>query len=60
MGEEGTSVPREEFIAHLEECLADRAGFCTDPTDLLRVGVAYDPLKAGANLKAELLARLPR
>jgi hypothetical protein len=40
MGAEGTSVPRAEFIAHLEECLADRAGFCTDMTDLLRVGVA--------------------
>jgi hypothetical protein len=45
---EGTSVPLAEFIAHLEECLADRAGFCTDMTDLLRPGVAYDPLKAGA------------
>jgi predicted nucleotidyltransferase component of viral defense system len=59
MGAEGTSVPRAEFIAHLEECLADRAGFCTDMTDLLRVGVAYDPLIAGAYLKTELLARLP-
>jgi hypothetical protein len=59
MGAEGTTVPRVEFITHLEECLADRAGFCTDMTDLLRVGVAYDPLKAGAYLKTELLARLP-
>ena len=59
MGAEGTYVPRSEFIAHLDECLADRAGFCTDMTDLLRVGVAYDPLKAGAYLKTELLARLP-
>ena len=59
MGAEGTSVPRAEFIAHLEEYLADRTGFCTDMTDLLRVGVAYDPLKAGAYLKNELLVRLP-
>ncbi len=59
MGAEGTSVPRAEFITHLEECLADRTGFCTDMTDLLRVGVAYDPLKAGAYLKSELLPRLP-
>jgi predicted nucleotidyltransferase component of viral defense system len=59
MGAEGTTVARTEFIEHLEECLADRAGFCTDMTDLLRVGVVYDPLKAGAYLKTELLARLP-
>lgn len=56
---EGTAVPRAEFIAHLDECLADRAGFCTDMVDLLRVGLAYDPLEAGAYVKAELLTRLP-
>lgn len=59
MDAEGTSVPLAEFIAHLEECLADRAGFCTDMIDLLRVGVTYDPLKAGAYLKTGLLGRLP-
>ncbi len=59
MRDEDTLVPREEFLAHLRECLADRAGFCADMRPLLRVGIEYDPLIAGAFLEKELLSKLP-
>lgn len=59
MREEGTSVPRAEFIGHLQSCLADRVGFCTDMTPLLRTDLAYDPLAAAALVQEQLLMRLP-
>ena len=38
--------------------LADRS-FCSDMDQLLRVGVAYDPRKAGVYVKDRLLSLLP-
>lgn len=58
MGDEGTTVPRGEFVRHVHDCLAD-AGFCSDMNDLLRTGLEYDPELAGANVLGELLALLP-
>jgi hypothetical protein len=48
MQAEGEPVAREKFIAHLRECLADRAGFCTDLISFLRRDLIYDPDVAGA------------
>ena len=59
MREEGTRVPRAEFVEHLRGCLADRAGFCTDMRPLLRRGIDYDTQKAALYVQSEVLARLP-
>ena len=59
MREEGTKVPRAEFVAHLRSCTEDRAGFCTDMTPLLRKGLDYDPRKAGSYVEDQVLSRLP-
>ena len=53
-----SSVAREKFIAHLRECLADRAGFCTDLVSFLRRDLTYDPDVAGAFVQQNLLALL--
>jgi predicted nucleotidyltransferase component of viral defense system len=59
MRAEGERVPRVKFIAHLRQCLADRAGFCTDLDSLLRRNVIYDPDVAGAVIERDVLALLP-
>ncbi|MGB6450962.1 MAG: nucleotidyl transferase AbiEii/AbiGii toxin family protein [Steroidobacteraceae bacterium] len=59
MQREGEPVAREKFIAHLRECLADRAGFCTDLVSFLRRDLTYDPHVAGAFVESKLLARIP-
>jgi predicted nucleotidyltransferase component of viral defense system len=56
--QEGGVAPRAEFLGMLESHLADR-GFCTDMNALLRVGVVYDPHRAGELVKARLLSLLP-
>ena len=52
-------VERERFIEHLRECLADRAGFCTDLVSVLRRDLTYDPDVAGAFIERDLLGLLP-
>ena len=59
MREEGTKVPRSEFVAHLRSCTEDRVGFCTDMTPLLRKDLGYDPRKAGSYVEDEVLSWLP-
>jgi predicted nucleotidyltransferase component of viral defense system len=59
MREEGTKVPRAEFVAHLRSCTEDRAGFCTDMAPLLRKDLDYDPRKAGSYVEEQVLSRLP-
>ncbi len=59
MQAEGERVPREKFIAHLHQCLADRAGFCTDLDSFLRRELAYDPAVAVAFVERHLLGLLP-
>lgn len=59
MRAEKTRVPRGEFIAHLRDCLKDRAGFCTDLAGLLRAGEDWDAHAAGTFIEQQLLARLP-
>ena len=56
--QEGSSAARAEFIVILDSHLADR-GFCKDMLPLLRVGLDYDPQKAGELVKAKLLGLLP-
>lgn len=56
--QEGSDAGRAEFLEILESHLADR-GFCSDMDPLLRVGVVYDPLKAGDYVKQTLLSLLP-
>ena len=56
--QEGGLAPRREFVSLLDAHLADR-GFCTDMNQLLRVGLSYDPQKAGSLVKAQLLSLLP-
>jgi predicted nucleotidyltransferase component of viral defense system len=56
--QEGGSAARAEFIVILDSHLADR-GFCNDMLPLLRVGLDYDPQKAGELVKAKLLGLLP-
>ena len=56
--QEGSSAARAEFIGILDSHLADR-GFCNDMLPLLRVGLDYDPKKAGELVKAKLLGLLP-
>ena len=55
---EGSSAAHAEFISILDSHLADR-GFCNDMLPLLRVGLDYDPQKAGEWVKAKLLGLLP-
>ncbi len=59
MQQESTVVPRGEFIAHLEGCLADTVGFCRDMDALLKRSVAYDPAYAASLVTERLLSRLP-
>lgn len=59
MREEGTEVPRAEFVAHLRSCVGDRAGYCTDMYPLLRSGLTYDPQVAGLFVERRVLSRLP-
>src|SRR5882757_1945165 len=59
MREEGTSVPRSEFVAHLRSCTEDRVGFCTDMTPLLRRDLHYDARTAGSYVEDQVLSRLP-
>jgi len=59
MHAEGELIARERFIAHLRECLADRAGFCTDHVSVLRRDLTYDPDVAGAFIERDLLGLLP-
>jgi len=56
--QEGTTASRSEFVSHLESHLAD-AGFLSDTEYLLRQGVEYDPVVAGAYVTENLLNRLP-
>ena len=57
--QEASSAGRAEFVGILQSHLADR-GFCSDMSQLLRVGAEYDPQKAGAYVKARLLSLLPK
>jgi hypothetical protein len=59
MKAEGDLVPREKFIAHLRQFLADRAGFCTDLDSFLRRDLIYAPDVAGALIEREILSLLP-
>lgn len=59
MQAEGELVARERFVAHLRQCLADRAGFCTDIDSFLRRDLTYDPDVAGAFIEQHLLGLLP-
>jgi predicted nucleotidyltransferase component of viral defense system len=56
--QEGHSAARSEFTRILDSHLADR-GFCNDMVPLLRVGLDYDPKKAGVLVKTRLLGLLP-
>ncbi len=56
--QENSTASRAEFIGILDSHLTDR-GFCTDMNQLLRVGLTYDPQKAGAFVKERLLQLLP-
>jgi predicted nucleotidyltransferase component of viral defense system len=56
--QESSTASRAEFIGILDSYLADR-GFCTDMNQLLRVGLTYDPQKAGALVKERILQLLP-
>jgi predicted nucleotidyltransferase component of viral defense system len=55
---EGSVAGRSEFVGLLDVHLADR-GFCSDMNHLLRVGITYDPQRAGEYLKTKLLSLLP-
>jgi predicted nucleotidyltransferase component of viral defense system len=59
MHAEGELVARGKFIAHLHQCLADRAGFCTDINSFLRRDLTYDSDVAGAFIERYLLGLLP-
>lgn len=56
--QEATTVGRRDFVAILDAHLAD-AGFLYDMDPLLRKGIVYDPQRAGAYVKANLLNGLP-
>ena len=56
--QENSTASRVEFIGILDSHLTDR-GFCTDMNQLLRVGLTYDPQKAGVFVKERLLQLLP-
>jgi predicted nucleotidyltransferase component of viral defense system len=56
--QEGSTAGRKEFVRLLRSHLAN-AGFCSDMEQLLRVGIAYDPHKAGELVETKLLSLLP-
>lgn len=58
MQEESTVVPRSEFLAHIDRCLADKAGFCRDMDALLKRSLDYDPSAAAEVVIERLLSRL--
>jgi predicted nucleotidyltransferase component of viral defense system len=55
---EGTIARRDEFVSILRDHLNDR-GFLTDMIPLLRTGIDYEPLVAGAFVIDNLLHLLP-
>lgn len=57
--QESSTVGRLELVALLESHLAD-AGFRSDTDHLLRKGITYDPVAAGAYVRSNLLHRLPK
>jgi predicted nucleotidyltransferase component of viral defense system len=59
MKQEGNTAGRAEFIAILDDHLADR-GCCSDMELLLRHGIKYDPQTAGKFVKTHLLNLLPK
>lgn len=59
MKEESTTVPRSEFLAHLEGCLADKVGFCRDMDPLLKKSLNYTPAAASAVVIERLISQLP-
>lgn len=56
--QESSVAGRAEFVALLDAHLADR-GFCSDMSQLLRMGTSYDPQEAGQLVKTKLLNLLP-
>ena len=58
LSREGSKATRAEWVGILDSHLADR-GFCSDMNPLLRVGLQYDPHKAGEYVRTTLLALLP-
>ena len=59
MRAEKTHVPRSDFIKHLQDCLRERIGFCSDLKGLLRQGEDWDAQTAGTFIEQQVLARLP-
>lgn len=59
MKEESTTVPRSEFLAHLEGCLADKVGFCRDMDPLLKKSLNYTPAAVSAVVIERLISQLP-
>lgn len=59
MEEESTTVPRSEFLAHLEGCLADKVGFCRDMDPLLKKSLNYTPAAASEVVIERLISQLP-
>lgn len=59
MEEESTTVPRSEFLAHLEGCLADKVGFCRDMAPLLKKSLNYTPAAASVVVIERLISQLP-
>ncbi len=57
MAQEGSVVPRQEFLRQLELRLAER-GFCSDMQPLLRTGIEYDPKVAAQHVRDVLLMLL--
>ena len=57
--QEGGNAGRAEFLGILDAHLTD-PGFCSDMNQLLRVGLSYDPQKAGVFVKDRLLNLLPQ
>ncbi|GGC99443.1 nucleotidyl transferase AbiEii/AbiGii toxin family protein [Undibacterium terreum] len=57
MNEEKTTVPRQEFLEHLDIRLKD-SGFCSDMTALLRAGLEYDVQLAGTYIRDNLIMSL--
>ena len=60
MGEESTTVPRSEFLAHINNCLEDKKGFCRDMDALLKQSLDYDPTTASVIVIDKLLNELPQ
>ncbi|MHB1241478.1 MAG: nucleotidyl transferase AbiEii/AbiGii toxin family protein [Gammaproteobacteria bacterium] len=59
MQDEDTHVSRQDFLAHLHECVADKAGFCQDMAALLKHDLNYQPEEAASTVESRLLALLP-